>query len=178
MVDIKDNDALEETPAAAGETVAEVVEETLATHDEEHGGISEAFLEAVQDAIERADSEALKRLTEDLHEADLADLIEALRAPERARLVELLGSDFDFVALTELDETLRVKLLEALPSEVVAAGVSELESDDAELLIRQTGGDRTDHNEQHEDLHRRVTVDHACRSGDQRQQSPECKQHA
>lgn len=135
MVDIKDNDALEETAAAAEETVAEVVEETLATHDEEHGGISEAFLEAVQDAIERADSEALKRLTEDLHEADLADLIEALRSPERARLVELLGSDFDFVALTELDETLRVKLLEALPSEVVAAGVSELESDDAVYIL-------------------------------------------
>ena len=107
----------------------------LEIYDEERGELSSGFLDSVSEAIEASDEDGVRRLTADLHEADLADLIEALKAPERAQLVEMLGSHFDFAALTELDESLRVSILEALPAEVVAAGVSELESDDAVLIL-------------------------------------------
>ena len=52
-----------------------------------------------------------------------------------ARLVELLGDDFDFVALTEVDEKVREDILEDLPPETVAEGVRDLESDDAVTIL-------------------------------------------
>ena len=49
----------------------------------------------------------LRALVGDLHESDIGALIEALEAEQRPRLVELLGIDFDFTALTEVDDAVR-----------------------------------------------------------------------
>ncbi len=104
-------------------------------HDPETGGMATIFVDAVQLAIEGSDKALARQLTADLHEADLADLIEALPAPDRSRLIALLGSDFDFTALTELDEGVRLSLLENLPVDTVAEGLSELDSDDAVFIL-------------------------------------------
>lgn len=104
-------------------------------HDPETGGMATIFVDAVLLAIEGSDKALARQLTIDLHEADLADLIEALPAPERSRLIALLGSDFDFTALTELDEGVRLSLLENLPVDSVAEGLSELDSDDAVFIL-------------------------------------------
>ncbi|MDF2621548.1 MAG: magnesium transporter [Xanthobacteraceae bacterium] len=93
------------------------------------------FVEAALGAIETRDVEALKALVADLHESDLARLLEALPPADRPQLIELLGSDFDFAALTELDETVRVQILEELPTQTVVDGVRELESDDAVYIL-------------------------------------------
>ena len=82
-------------------------------------------------AIDAGDAAALRAYADELHEADLGALLEALDPEERTALIRLLGDDFDFTALTELDETLRVQILEALPPKTVAEGVRELDSDDA-----------------------------------------------
>src|SRR3712207_6631057 len=74
---------------------------------DEEGDLNAAFVAAVADAIDARDAGRLRELVEDLHEADLGDLIEALDADHRPQLVELLGRDFDFAALTEVDETVR-----------------------------------------------------------------------
>ena len=52
-------------------------------------------------------------------------------------MVHLLGGDFDFAVLTELDDTLRAQLLEALPAETVAEGVRQLDSDDAVAILEE-----------------------------------------
>ncbi len=101
----------------------------------EAGQISAAFLEAISRAVEVADAPQVRALAGDMHEADLGDLIEALPAEQRARLVELLGTDFDFTALTEVDDTVREEILEELPNEIVAEGVRDLESDDAVRIL-------------------------------------------
>lgn len=106
-----------------------------AIHDPETGGIATVFVDAVLLAIEGSDKALARQLTTDLHEADLADLIEALPASERSRLIALLGADFDFTALTELDEGVRLSLLENLPVDTVAEGLSELDSDDAVFIL-------------------------------------------
>ena len=62
-------------------------------------------------------------------------LIEASPPEQRQRLVELLGIDFDFSALTEVDDAVREEILEELPSQAIAKGVSELESDDAVAIL-------------------------------------------
>ena len=91
----------------------------------------------------RADGERVRALTEDLHEADVGDLLEALEPEDRPRLIELLGRDFDFTALTEVDEAVREEILEELEPSTVAEGVRELDSDDAVYDPRETSTRRT-----------------------------------
>ena len=97
--------------------------------------VTPELVDAVAVAIRTGDPVGARSLVSDLHGADLADLIVALEPDLRAPLVLLLGDDFDFAALTELDETLRVQILEELPSSAVAEGVAELDSDDAVYLL-------------------------------------------
>jgi len=90
---------------------------------------------AVSDALRSGTSEAMRGLVGDLHAPDLADLIEQLEPDERVALVQALGPTFDFEVLTELDETVRDQLSEALPNEVLAKAVGQLDTDDAAYLI-------------------------------------------
>ncbi len=102
---------------------------------EEDGTLSQAFLEEVRTGVEERNVEALAALTGGLHEADLGDLLEALDGDTCRRLIELLGSAFDFAALTELDETQRVRILHALTPSLVAQGIRSLDSDDAVYIL-------------------------------------------
>ncbi len=106
----------------------------LALRDED-GAVREEYVERVAHAIAAGDSAALRELVGDLHEADVGDLIEALDPDLRPRLIELMGRDFDFTALTEVDDAVREEILEELPSETVAEGVRELDSDDAVAIL-------------------------------------------
>jgi magnesium transporter len=103
---------------------------------DEDGAIRAEFVARVAAAIEANDTAVLHDLTGNLHEADLGDLIEALEPDERPRLVELLGRDFDFTALTEVDDTIRDEILGELAPETVAEGVRELDSDDAVTILQ------------------------------------------
>jgi magnesium transporter len=102
---------------------------------DEEGAIRPDFVEQVAQAVGEDDAVALRRLVGDLHEADVGDLIEALDPELRPRLVELLGPDFDFSALTEVDDTVREEIIEELEPAAVAEGVRELDSDDAVAIL-------------------------------------------
>jgi magnesium transporter len=103
---------------------------------DEEGDIRPAALERVHAAIEAKDAAMLRSLLGDLHEADLGDLLEALEPEERPRLIELMGADFDFTALAEVDDAVRGEILDELPPETVAEGVRELDSDDAVYILK------------------------------------------
>jgi magnesium transporter len=102
---------------------------------EEDGAVRADYIERVAQAIETGNSMALRELVGDLHESDLGDLIAALDPELRPRLVALMGPDFDFAALTEVDDTVREEILEELSAETVAEGVRELDSDDAVAIL-------------------------------------------
>jgi magnesium transporter len=102
---------------------------------DDEGQIRPEFVEAITRAIQAADTAFLRGIVAELHEADLGDLIAALEPEQRVNLVELTGSDFDFSALNEVDETVREEILEELEPEEVAEGVRDLESDDAVELL-------------------------------------------
>jgi len=99
------------------------------------GEIRPEFVATVTEAIEGRDAGLLRALVRDLHESDVGDLIEALDQDLRTKLIELLGDDFDFAALTEVDDTVREEILEELPTETVVEGVRELDSDDAVYIL-------------------------------------------
>ncbi|MFO1089905.1 MAG: magnesium transporter [Hyphomicrobiales bacterium] len=102
---------------------------------DEDGMLEPSFVRAVSEAVEAKDAKVARRLTRDLHEADLADLLMALDSAERVALIELLGRNFDVEALPELDQAVRDELMEALPNQVIASAVRRLDTDDAAYLI-------------------------------------------
>jgi magnesium transporter len=112
---------------------------------DENGEIRHEFVADIAHAIHADNTPLLRAIVAELHEADLGDLIAALDADDRVRLVELTGTDFDFSALNEVDDAVREEILEELEPETVAEGVRELESDDAVELLE--GLDEKDQDE-------------------------------
>src|ERR1700754_3035887 len=111
----------------------------------EEGEIRPEFIEEIARCIKANDATFLREVVAELHEADLGDLIGALEPDDRVSLVELTGTDFDFSALNEVDDSVREEILEELEPETVAEGVRELESDDAVELLE--GLDEADQEE-------------------------------
>lgn len=112
--------------------------DTEPIHAEIYGGdgvIRGPFVAHIGAAIADRDILALKREVGDLHQSELGDLLEALLPEQRRALVELLGSDFDFSALTEVDEAIRLDIVDNLPNAQIAQAVQELDSDDAVYIL-------------------------------------------
>ena len=102
---------------------------------DEEGNLEPGFVELVETAIEQHDAAALRELVGDLHESDLGDILQALDPDSRDQLVRLMGNDFDWVALTEVDETVRNEILESIPNEQISEVVRDLDPDDAVEII-------------------------------------------
>ncbi len=92
-------------------------------------------VDAVKEAIDAEDRELLLAAIEDLHAADIADLLEQLRTERRRAFVALLGEAFDPDVLTELNESVRDDVLELLPNEQIAEAVKDLDSDEIVYLV-------------------------------------------
>lgn len=101
----------------------------------EDGSIRLDFLAIVGAAIADRDLLFLRQHVARLHESELGDLIEAIQPDQRIALVRLLGDDFDMTALTEVDETIRLQIVEHLPNAQIAAAIGDLDSDDAVYIL-------------------------------------------
>lgn len=101
----------------------------------EEGGTAAERVEAVSAALAGKDVALVRGLAGGLRAPDLADLIELLAPAERIELVQALGPGLEFEVLSELDETVRDQLSEALPKEFLARAVANLETDDAAYVM-------------------------------------------
>ncbi len=120
--------------------MAEVEEQTApdenaAAFRDNDGRVNAPFVDTVVEAIEADDGARLRQLTDDLHEADIGALIEALDAESRPKLLRLLTPGFDFKALTEVDSAVREALVRELPNETVVEGLRQLDIDDAVYIL-------------------------------------------
>jgi magnesium transporter len=93
------------------------------------------FLAHLGAAIADRDTLTLRKEVGDLHQSELGDVLEALQPEQRQALVRLLGTDFDFSALTEVDDAIRQEIVEGLPNAQIARAVQELDSDDAVYIL-------------------------------------------
>jgi magnesium transporter len=107
--------------------ITQTIEDTDLRNSEIASGVAEA--------LENDDLAAATELVHDLKAPDLADVIEQLAPDDRVTLIQALGPSFDFEVLSELDETVRDQLSEALPNELLAKAVTELETDDAAYIL-------------------------------------------
>jgi magnesium transporter len=112
----------------------------MAVHDgsdiyAEDGSVRSDFLMHVGAAIADRDTIYLRQHVAGLHASELGDLIEAVQPEQRIALVLLLGKDFDLAALTEVDEGIRLDIVEHLPNEQIAEAIGEMDSDDAVYIL-------------------------------------------
>ncbi|AEG52949.1 MULTISPECIES: magnesium transporter [Sinorhizobium] len=112
----------------------------IAVHDgsdiyAEDGSVRSDFLMHVGAAIADRDIIYLRQHVAGLHASELGDLIEAIQPEQRIALVLLLGKDFDLAALTEVDEGIRLDIVEHLPNEQIAEAIGEMDSDDAVYIL-------------------------------------------
>ncbi|MDR6758433.1 magnesium transporter [Mycoplana sp. BE70] len=99
------------------------------------GSVRSDFLMHVGAAIADRDMLFLRRHVANLHESEMGDLLEAIQPEQRRALVSLLGDEFDLAALTEVDEAIRLDIVEHLPNEQIAAAIGGMESDDAVYIL-------------------------------------------
>jgi|EndMetStandDraft_7_1072992.scaffolds.fasta_scaffold37091_2 magnesium transporter len=121
-----------ETPDIA-ESEAQRIDPNALRDANDH--LNPLWVERLRAHLDDSDTNELADLTAGLHAADMGDLLEALGADERVKLVTLLGDKFDFSALTEVDDTVRSEIIDELPAADVARGVAELDNDDAVYIL-------------------------------------------
>lgn len=95
--------------------------------------LSPEFLSTMEAALEEDQPapERVHALVDDLHEADVADLLETLDHDHRAKLLDILGIDFDPEVLPHLDASIREEVIDQLGPQRLARLLSRLNSDDA-----------------------------------------------
>lgn len=127
--------------------------ETIATLDpdvivEDHEALDEdyvltaGFVEKVVDAADDGDGLKLRSLLEDLHPADVADLMGFLTSEHRAVVVLWLPPDLLAETLPELDDGIREEVLERVPHLTLAEALQELDSDDAAAVVEDLEDDQ------------------------------------
>ncbi|MGQ1890059.1 magnesium transporter [Thermophagus sp. OGC60D27] len=100
--------------------------------------LTRKFVEELKTLIENQDKEAVSRILEDLHPADIAELFEEISIDEAKYIYFLLDDDKAADVLIELDENDRLQFLDSLPSEVIARRfIDKMNSDDAADVISE-----------------------------------------
>jgi magnesium transporter len=123
-------------PEAAKPAPEEDDRPTVETADEEElYGPSEELLENVSAALAESDIPQVEALIEDLHPADVADLIEHLEPEERQLFVQITRHVIEAETISHLDETVREEVVEQLGPQALAEVVAELDTDDAVELL-------------------------------------------
>ncbi len=102
---------------------------------DDEGHVSTVWLERLRFHLSAGDAEDVIGIAAPLHAADMGDVLEVLGAEERVSLVRMLGDRFDFTALTEVEDSVRTDLMDELPSEQIARGMSAIDSDDAVYIL-------------------------------------------
>ena len=95
------------------------------------------LIAAVLSAVDGKDQPALLALLEPMHSADIADLIEQIDAGQRLGFFTLWGATIDAKVFVELEDSISVELLQALPSDLIADGLNQLQTDDLVYLTEE-----------------------------------------
>lgn len=90
----------------------------------------------ILEAVDAGDTERLETLTDPLHAADVADLLEQIGPQERRDLLKIWPIGIDGEVLSELHESVREDVIEHLPRDVLTEAVRDLDSDDVVDLLQ------------------------------------------
>jgi magnesium transporter len=106
--------------------------------------ISKDFIAQIEQYISENREEQLVALLEDIHFADIAEIMGELDNSEASYLFQILDSEKTAEILLELDEEVREKILKDLSPKEIAEELDELSTDDAADIIAELPEDRKD----------------------------------
>ena len=99
--------------------------------------ISRDFLVQIEQLISENRAQELENLLQDVHFADIADIMDELDDYGASYVFKVLDSEKTAEALLELDEEVRVKILKNLSAKEIAEELDELDTDDAADIIAE-----------------------------------------
>jgi len=99
--------------------------------------LSEELVSEIEQLIENQENSQLNAILDEVHYADVAEIINELNEDEATYLIKLLDSDKTSDVLTELDEDVREAILGNLSSKEIAGELEELDTDDAADIIAE-----------------------------------------
>ncbi len=92
-------------------------------------------IKEIVEAVRGQDSDTVFAVLDEISSADTAELLSKIKGEDREELLSMYGEAVDPETFTEMDQELSRISLSAMPADKVAQMISELESDDALLLI-------------------------------------------
>ena len=104
--------------------------------------LTDELIKKIADLILAKKNSNLKKLVNDIHFADMADIINLLNEEQGVYLIKLFDSEKTSEILTELDENVREKILKTLSVKEIAGEIEELDSDDAADILAELSEER------------------------------------
>ena len=104
--------------------------------------ITSELLANITSSIEVSNDKAIVALFEEMHYADIAEILDELSFDNVVYIIKLLDSEKTSAVLMELDEDIREKTLQNLSAKEIAEEVEELDSDDAADIIGELSQER------------------------------------
>src|SRR5690606_33484223 len=106
--------------------------------------ISKEFIQEIQEFIASNQKQQLLHVLQDIHFADIAELMNELSAKEAAYLFKILDSEISSEILLELDEEVRESILSNLSAKEIAEELDEMDTDDAVDIIAELSEEMKD----------------------------------
>lgn len=104
--------------------------------------ISPELIEKIKQLVEEQNDKELLLHLEDIHHADIAEILEELHLDDATYIIKLLDSEKTSEVLMELDEDDREKILNNLSSKEIADELEEMDTDDAADIIAELSEER------------------------------------
>ncbi len=99
--------------------------------------ITKAFIEEIEEAIERADAAYILSSLEDMYPADITTVLYELNTPQSKYVLDLLEPEVGSEILSGIDPEVRNNFLKSFTSEEIARYVNLMESDDAVDVLNE-----------------------------------------
>jgi magnesium transporter len=99
--------------------------------------LTEELIEKVEILIELKNDKELRKLLNEFHYADIAEILDELDLDDAIYVIKLLDSETTSDILMELDEDNREKILQNLSAKEIAEEIEELDTDDAADIIAE-----------------------------------------
>ena len=99
--------------------------------------ISKELIVQIEELIKSKDDQQLESLLNDLHHADIAEILDELDFNEATYIFKVLDSDKTAEILLELDDDLRENILSRLSPTEIAEELDELDTNDAADIIAE-----------------------------------------
>lgn len=104
--------------------------------------LSDELIQKIEVLIQQKNDKELNLTLEDVHPADIAEIISELDLDEATYIIKLLDSVKTAEALMELEEGVRERILENLSAKEIAEELEEMDTDDAADIISELSEER------------------------------------